>query len=148
MAPVPASIPAAPSWNSALTVSIGDKKQTIVYTAILVSFIVIFVTGLVYVLRVYITSSVDEESNTSRPPRPPLRIFIPGGSQQCAQSSTSTLVGGGAPPEASQPPFKRSGSGPSPLVCSLCVQFTLSASHLCAGPARAHRPHRAGCCCR
>ncbi|KAI0734762.1 hypothetical protein C8Q72DRAFT_791525 [Fomitopsis betulina] len=115
MAPVPASIPAAPSWNSALTVSIGDKKQTIVYTAILVSFIVIFVTGLVYVLRVYITSSVDEESNTSRPPRPPLRIFIPGGSQQCAQSSTSTLVGGGAPPEASQPPFKRSGSGPSPL---------------------------------
>ena len=75
MAPVPASLSSGPSWVSTLTFSIGDKKQIIVYTAILVSFIALFVIGLVYVLRVYnASSSEDEESRDTSTPRPPLRL--------------------------------------------------------------------------
>ena len=114
MAPVPASLSSGPSWVSTLTFSIGDKKQIIVYTAILVSFIALFVIGFVYVLRMYNTSASDEESNTTSTPRPPLRILIPGVTSQRAPSSSSTLV---TPFKTGPTPVKRSGSGPSPLVC-------------------------------
>ncbi|EPS98674.1 hypothetical protein FOMPIDRAFT_1017561 [Fomitopsis schrenkii] len=115
MAPVPASLCSAPSWMSTLAVSIGDKNQIIVYTAILVSFIALFVIGLVYVLRIYNASLEDEESNTTSTPRPPLRLLLPGDGQQRATSSTPTLIVSGTPPKTSQTRVKRSGSGPSPL---------------------------------
>ena len=120
MAPVPASLPSVPSWVSTLTVSIGDKNQIIVYTVILVSFIALFVIGLVYVLRIYNASAPeDEESNVTSTPRPPLPILLPGDTQQRVPSSTSTLVTSGTPPKTSPTPVKRSGSGPRPLVCGL-----------------------------
>ncbi|EPS98664.1 hypothetical protein FOMPIDRAFT_1051307 [Fomitopsis schrenkii] len=115
MAPVPASPPSAPSWMSTIAVSIGDKNQIILYTAILVSSTALFVIGLVYVLRLSSASSEDEESNITSTPRPPLRLLLPGSSQQRAPSSTSTLAVRGAPLKPSQVLAKHSGSGPSPL---------------------------------
>ena len=124
MAPVPASLPSGPSWVSTLTFSIGDKKQIIVYTAILVSFIALFVIGLVYVLRVYnASSSEDEESRDTSTPRPPLRLLLPGNGAERAPSSASTLVTSSTP-KTSPTSIKRTGSGPSPLVCALRIHFS------------------------
>lgn len=131
MAPVPASPPSAPSWISTLEAYIGARNMPIVYTAILVFFIGIFAIGLIYVLRIYKASSMDEESDTLGPP---LRFPLPREAQHCAPGSISTLVRNVTPPKTNWTPVKRLGS--NSLVWIPCPQFTLS--HVYAEPARVH----------
>ncbi|KAH9829651.1 uncharacterized protein C8Q71DRAFT_396301 [Rhodofomes roseus] len=117
MAPVLSSPPSAPSGMSSLFASIGDRKQIIVYAAIVVILFAIFLFAAIYILRLYNASpeSEDEESHNTSTPRPPLRLLLPGMVQQRTSSSTSTLVGCATPPQNCPPPAKRSGSAPSPL---------------------------------
>ncbi|KZT67079.1 hypothetical protein DAEQUDRAFT_758352 [Daedalea quercina L-15889] len=115
MAPVPASLPSAPSGMSSVFATIGDRKQIIVYAAIVIIFLVVFFVGVIYILRSYNASDEDEESNTTSTPRPPLRLLLPSTTPQRTTSSTSTLVGNVALQQTLPSPVKSLGGIPSPL---------------------------------
>ncbi|KAH9922661.1 uncharacterized protein B0H18DRAFT_1212525, partial [Fomitopsis serialis] len=115
MAPIQVSPPSAPSGVFSVFASIGDRQQIIVYAAIAIILFAIFLFAVIYILRQYNASSQDEESHTTSTPRPPLRLLLPGMTQQRTSSSASTLVECVTPPRNSPASSKREGSIPSPL---------------------------------